>query len=63
MRKMLCLMARIMEDSDFSYFSVWIHSFDKIRIENITFQNEFHNGDTNDGPAGGGAIAFNYSAY
>ena len=32
---------------------------DKIRIENITFQNEFHNGDTNDGPAGGGAIAFN----
>ncbi|MBT5721629.1 MAG: fibronectin type III domain-containing protein, partial [Candidatus Marinimicrobia bacterium] len=31
---------------------------DKIRIENITFQNEFHNGDTNDGASGGGAIAF-----
>ena len=31
---------------------------DKIRIENITFQNEFHNGETNNGPAGGGAIAF-----
>ncbi|MDG2397765.1 MAG: fibronectin type III domain-containing protein, partial [Candidatus Marinimicrobia bacterium] len=31
---------------------------DKIRIENITFQNEFHNGETNNSPGGGGAIAF-----